>query len=138
VLGTHFNVNAYNDESSVKTTLLEGAVKIKKDNATQMLSPGQQARFTSKGEMSLFKNVDVAQETAWKDGFFWFNNTDIYTLMRQVSRWYNVEVEFKGGITDDGFTGKVSRNVPLSKLLNVLEQYEIHFKVEEKKITVLP
>lgn len=138
VLGTHFNVNAYNDESSVKTTLLEGAVKIKKDNATQMLSPGQQARFTSKGEISLFKNVDVAQETAWKDGFFWFNNTDIYTLMRQVSRWYNVEVEFKGGITDDGFTGKVSRNVPLSKLLNVLEQYEIHFKVEEKKITVLP
>ncbi|MES1250336.1 MAG: DUF4974 domain-containing protein, partial [Chitinophaga rupis] len=98
----------------------------------------QQARFTSKGEMSLSRNVDVAQETAWKDGFFWFNNTDIHTLMRQVSRWYNVEVEFKGAITDDGFTGKVSRNVSLSKLLNVLEQYEIHFKIEEKKITVLP
>lgn len=138
VLGTHFNVNAYSDESSVKTTLLEGAVSIKKGDATQMLSPGQQARFTSKGEMSLSKNVDVAQETAWKDGFFWFNNTDIHTLMRQVSRWYNVEVEFKGEITDDGFTGKVSRNVSLSKLLNVLEQYEIHFKIEEKKITVLP
>jgi transmembrane sensor len=138
VLGTHFNVNAYSDESSVQTTLLEGAVSIKKGDATQLLSPGQQARFTSKGEISLSKNVDVAQETAWKDGFFWFNNTDIHMLMRQVSRWYNVEVEFKGEITDDGFTGKVSRNVSLSKLLNVLEQYEIHFKIEGKKITVLP
>jgi transmembrane sensor len=138
VLGTHFNVNAYTDESSVKTTLLEGAVAIKKENEVQMLSPGQQAEFAPKGGISLAKNVDVTQETAWKDGFFWFNNTDIYTLMRQVSRWYDVEVEFKGKITDDGFTGKVSRNVPLSKLLNVLEQYEIHFKVEGKKITVLP
>jgi len=138
VLGTQFNVNAYSDESSVKTTLLEGAVSIKKDDATQLLSPGQQARFTSNGEISFSRNVDVAQETAWKDGFFWFNNTDIHTLMRQISRWYNVEVEFKGAITDDGFTGKVSRNVSLSKLLNVLEQYEIHFKIEEKKITVLP
>ena len=138
VLGTHFNINAYADESSVKTTLLEGAVAVKKENAVQMLSPGQQAEFAPKGEISLAKNVDVIQETAWKDGFFWFNNTDIYTLMRQVSRWYDVEVEFKGKITDDGFTGKVSRNVPLSKLLNVLEQYEIHFKVEGKKITVLP
>jgi ferric-dicitrate binding protein FerR (iron transport regulator) len=138
VLGTHFNVNAYMDESSVKTTLLEGVVAIKKDNAFQKLSPGEQAEFTPQGEITLSKNVDVTQETAWKDGFFWFNNTDIYTLMRQVSRWYDVEVEFKGKVTDDGFTGKVSRNVPLSKLLNVLELYEIHFKVEGKKITVLP
>ncbi|HWK06353.1 MAG TPA: FecR domain-containing protein [Puia sp.] len=138
VLGTHFNINAYADESSVKTTLLEGAVAVKKEKEVQMLSPGQQAEFASKGGISLATNVDVTQETAWKDGFFWFNNTDIYTLMRQVSRWYDVEVAFEGKITDDGFTGKVSRNVPLSKLLNVLEQYEIHFKVEGKKITVLP
>ena len=138
VLGTHFNVNAYADESSVKTTLLEGAISLKRNNAAQLLSPGEQAVFTSQGTISLSKNVDVTQETAWKDGFFWFNNTDIHTLMRQVSRWYDVEVEFNGKITDDGFTGKVSRNVPLSKLLNVLEQYEIHFKVEGKKITVLP
>jgi len=138
VLGTHFNINAYADESSVKTTLLEGAVAVKKEKGSQLLSPGQQAEFTPKGAITLSKNVDVTQETAWKDGFFWFNNTDIHTLMRQVSRWYDVEIEFKGKIADDGFTGKVSRNVPLSKLLNVLEQYEIHFKVEGKKITVLP
>ena len=138
VLGTHFNVNAYTDEPSVKTTLLEGAVAVKKETALQLLAPGQQAEFSPKGRITLSENVDVTRETAWKDGFFWFNNTDIHTLMRQVSRWYDVEVEFNGTITDDGFTGKVSRNVPLSKLLDVLEQYEIHFKIEGKKIIVLP
>jgi transmembrane sensor len=138
VLGTHFNVNAYADEPSVKTTLLEGAVAVKKATVLQMLVPGQQAEFGPKNGIALSENVDVTRETAWKDGFFWFNNTDIHTLMRQVSRWYDVEVEFTGNITDDGFTGKVSRNVPLSKLLNVLEQYELHFKIEGKKIIVLP
>jgi len=138
VLGTHFNVNAYADEPSVKTTLLEGAVAVKKAAARQMLVPGQQAEFSPQGAIALAENVDVTRETAWKDGFFWFNNTDIHTLMRQVSRWYDVEVEFKGNITDDGFTGKVSRSVPLSKLLNVLEQYELHFKIEGKKLIVTP
>jgi transmembrane sensor len=138
VLGTHFNINAYADESSVKTTLLEGAVAVKKATALQMLVPGQQAEFNQKNGIALSENVDVARETAWKDGFFWFNNTDIHTLMRQVSRWYDVDVEFQGNITDDGFTGKVPRSVPLSKLLNVLEQYELHFKIDGKKIIVLP
>jgi transmembrane sensor len=138
VLGTHFNINAYTDEASVKTTLLEGAVAIKMETALQMLAPGQQAEFSQNGGIGLPKNVDVTQETAWKDGFFWFNNTDIHMLMRQVSRWYDVGVEFQGNIADDGFTGKVSRNVPLSKLLNVLEQYDLHFKIEGKKIIVLP
>jgi len=138
VLGTHFNINAYADEPAVRTTVLEGAVAVKKELSQQLLAPGQQAEFSPKGAISLSENVDVTRETAWKDGFFWFNNTDIRTLMRQVSRWYDVEVEFQGNITDDGFTGKVSRNVPLSKLLNVLEQYEIHFRIEGKKIIVLP
>ena len=138
VLGTHFNVNAYADEPSVKTTLLEGAVAVKKATALQMLTPGQQAQFSPQGAITLSGNVDVARETAWKDGFFWFDNTDIHSLMRQVSRWYDVEVEFKGNISDDGFTGKIPRSVPLSKLLNVLEQYELHFKIEERKIIVLP
>jgi len=138
VLGTHFNVNAYADEPSVKTTLLEGAVVVKKATALQTLAPGQQAEFSPKNGIALAENVDVTQETAWKDGFFLFNNTDIHTLMRQVSRWYDVDVEFKGNISDDGFTGKVPRTVPLSKLLNILEQYEVHFKIEGKKIIVMP
>ena len=138
VLGTHFNVNAYSDESVVRTTLLEGAVVVRKAGALQKLSPGQQAVYAPAGEITLNKDVDTGLETAWKDGFFWFNNTDIHTLMRQVSRWYDVEVVFDAKVSDDGFSGKVSRNVPLSKLLNVLEQYDIHFKIEGKKITVLP
>jgi len=138
VLGTHFNVNAYADEPTVKTTVLEGAVAVKKETVQQVLEPGQQAVFSPQGGITLSKNVDIAHETAWKDGFFWFDNTDIHTLMRQVSRWYDVEVTFKGNIEDDGFTGKIPRNVPLSKLLNVLEQYELHFKIEGKKIIVQP
>jgi len=138
VLGTHFNVNAYTDESTVRTTLLEGAVKVKKQGTSQLLAPGQQARLAATGEITVLKNVDTGIETAWKDGYFWFNNTDIYMLMRQVSRWYDVEVDFKGQITEDGFSGKIPRSVPLSKLLQVLEQYEIHFKIEGKKIMVLP
>jgi ferric-dicitrate binding protein FerR (iron transport regulator) len=158
VLGTHFNVNAYSDESSVKTTLLEGAIAVRKEQSRLVLSPGQQARFApgaasgqgggngrsaagdqaAKGKITVLKGIDTGLETAWKDGFFWFDNTDIHTLMRQVSRWYDVEVIFNGDITNDGFTGKVSRNVPLSQFLKVLELNEIHFKVEGKKITVFP
>jgi len=146
VLGTHFNVNAYADESTVKTTLLEGAVAIRKDDARLVLSPGQQAKFhpqqthaaNNERTITLQKDIDTGQETAWKDGFFWFDNTDIHTLMRQVSRWYDMEVEFKGQISDDGFSGKVARSVPLSKLLKVLEQYEINFRIEGKKIIVSP
>jgi ferric-dicitrate binding protein FerR (iron transport regulator) len=145
VLGTHFNVNAYADESTVKTTLLEGAVAVQKENARLVLSPGQQAKFRPQTQSSgsdkpitLIKDVDTGHETAWKDGFFWFDNTDLPTLMRQVARWYDVEVEFKGNVTDDSFSGKVSRSVPLSRLLKVLEQYEINFKVEGKKIIISP
>jgi ferric-dicitrate binding protein FerR (iron transport regulator) len=145
VLGTHFNVNAYADESSVRTTLLEGAVAVRKENARLVLSPGQQAKFRpqtqssgSETPITLIKDVDTGHETAWKDGFFWFDNTDLPTLMRQVARWYDVDVEFKGNVTDDSFSGKVSRSVPLSRLLKVLEQYEINFKVEGKKIIISP
>jgi ferric-dicitrate binding protein FerR (iron transport regulator) len=145
VLGTHFNVNAYGDESTVKTTLLEGAVAVQKENARLVLSPGQQAKFRpqtqspgSGSPITLIRDVDTGHETAWKDGFFWFDNTDLPTLMRQVARWYDVEVEFKGNVTEDSFSGKVSRSVPLSRLLKVLEQYEINFKVEGKKIIISP
>lgn len=143
VLGTHFNVNAYSDETTVKTTLLEGAVAVRKDDTRLVLSPGQQAKFRpqprpagNERTITLLKDVDTGHETAWKDGFFWFENTDVHTLMRQVSRWYDVDVEFKGNISDDGFSGKVSRSVPLSKLLKVLEQSELNIKIEGKKITV--
>lgn len=137
VLGTHFNVNAYREEPDVRTTLLEGSVKIRKANAVQMLSPGQQARVTSAG-IALEKDIDLSQVMAWKEGLFSFDNTDIRMLMRQVERWYDVDVNFEGKVTEEGFSGTVSRNVPLSQFLKALELNDVHIKREGRKITVMP
>ncbi len=138
VLGTHFNVSAYEDEPEMNTTLVEGRVKINKANAMKILEPGQQARLSAGSAGIAVKDVDAMQAVAWKDGFFWFDNTDIHTLMRQVSRWYDVAVSFEGKVTDDGFSGKIPRNVPLSKLLAILQLNEIHFRMEGRKIIVIP
>ena len=135
VLGTHFNVNTYSDEPDMKTTLLEGSVKIKTANKIQILSPGQQASITSNG-IELKKNADLEQVMAWKNGYFLFDNTDIYTLMRQVSRWYNVGIKYEGKITEEGFSGKISRNVPLSKFIKVLELNDVHVKTEGRIMIV--
>lgn len=136
VLGTHFNVNAYPDEEDVKTTLLEGSVKIKKANQVQMLSPGQQARITS-NSIALKTDIDVSQVVAWKNGFFLFNNTDIQMIMRQVARWYDVDAHFEGKIPREGFTGKISRNVPLSKFLKILKLNDVNVKTEGRVVTVI-
>lgn len=137
VLGTHFDVNAYPDEENIKTTLLEGSVKIKKANNIQMLSPGQQAVLTS-NTILLKKDIDVSQVVAWKDGFFMFNNTDLQTIMRQMARWYNVDVNFEGKINSEGYSGKISRAVPLSKFLKVLELNGLDIKTKGRKVTIIP
>ena len=136
VLGTHFNVNTYTDEQDVKTTLLEGSVRITGADKSQRLSPGEQATLTADA-ITLKKDVDVSQVTAWKDGYFLFNNTDIQTIMRQVARWYDVDVQFEGKIPVDGFTGRISRNVPLSKFLKVLELNDLKVRTEGRTVTVL-
>ena len=136
VLGTHFDVNAYPDENAIKTTLLQGSVKVRQSDKIQMLSPGQEAIITSDA-ITLKKDVDVDQVTAWKDGYFLFNNTDIQTIMRQVTRWYDVDVNFKGKIPADGFTGKISRNVPLSKFLRILELNDLKVRTEGRTVTVI-
>ncbi len=137
VLGTNFNVNAYSEEPDIKTTLLEGSVRIKKENAAQLLSPGQQASLTTTG-IRMEENVDLSKVVAWKNGFFWFDNTDLHTLMRQVSRWYNVDVQFEGQIAEEGFSGKISRSEPLSRFMKVLEVNDVHIKMEGRKITIMP
>jgi len=137
VLGTHFNVNAYPEEEDIKTTLLEGLVKVKRGSNVQMLAPGQQARIAS-NDITLKKDVVLSQVMAWKDGFFVFNNSDIKMIMRQVARWYDIEVDFEGKIPLEGFTGKVSRNVPLSKFLKVLELNDVHVKTDGRKVTITP
>lgn len=136
VLGTHFDVNAYPDEENIKATLLQGSVKIRRGNKTQLLSPGEQAILTSDA-ITLKKNIDVSQVVAWKDGYFLFANADIRSIMLQVARWYDVQVTFEGKIPADGFTGKISRNVPLSKFLKVLELNDVHVKTEGRMVTII-
>ena len=143
VLGTHFNVNAYPDEEDVKTTLLEGSVKVSKGNESVLIVPGEQARVSSNSssrvrDITVKKDVVLSQVVAWKDGFFVFNNSDIKMIMRQVARWYDVEVDFEGKIPSEGFTGKVSRNVPLSKFIKVLELNDVNVKTEGRKIIIAP
>lgn len=138
VLGTHFNVMAYDNEPSINTTLLEGSVRIEHDKHIRMLSPGQQAVVGSLGSIRVINDVDVEEAIAWKNGFFQFNSADIKSIMHQVERWYDADVKFEGDVKLH-FTGQVSRSVKVSELLRKLElTNEVHFRIEGKKITVLP
>lgn len=140
VLGTHFDVMAYTNERTIKTTLLEGSVKInlQLDNKGVLLKPGQQLQLDKSGAVKLMQNVDVDLAVAWKNGFTAFKKADIETIMRQVERWYDVDVTYEGAIQERTFTGKISRNANLSDLLRLLEISKIRFRIDGKKITVLP
>ncbi len=146
VLGTQFNINAYNDEQSLKTTLAEGMVKVAPiagvmhpaGNNVSILSPGQQAEIQKGQTNSLvrIKKVDVTEVVAWKDNLFNFNNTDLPGIMRQLARWYDVEVVYAGNVPVRHFSGKINRSLPLSVVLEILEQSNIRFKVKGKQIVV--
>jgi len=138
VLGTHFNIMAYSDEASVKTTLLEGSVKIIKNKMTGMLKPGQQAQLATDGKLSITDDADINAVMAWKNGQTLFVNEDIKTIMRRVSRWYDIDVEYQGDMPGRLFTGGISRESNLSVLLKVLELNKIHFKMIGKKLIVSP
>ena len=138
VLGTHFNVNAYNDEDNVKTTLLEGSVKFVSGANTNMLKPGQQSQLTTEGMIKVVSNVDVDAVIAWKNGIFDFENAGIETVMRQLSRWYDVEIDYKGK-PDDLFIAEMRRNIKLSDALKALELTgKVKFEIQGKKIIVMP
>lgn len=137
VTGTHFNVNAYSDESAIKTTLLEGAVTVKKGDVVAMLQPGDQVEAHEKG-LSAIKPAEVEDVVAWKNGLFSFNGDDLSFIMRQLARWYNLEVNYEGTIPKRLFAGKVFRNMNLSETLKVLELSNIHFRLEGNKLTVIP
>jgi transmembrane sensor len=138
VLGTHFNVNAYSDEPDAKTTLLEGAVKVSAGNQVKILAPGQQAQLEKNNALTVIENVNVENVIAWKNGYTVFEDADIRTIMRQVSRWYDVEVVFEGNIPRRQFVGGISRKSNLKDLLKVLEFANVNFVVEGKKIVVKP
>lgn len=146
VLGTHFNVNAYEDEDNIKVTLLEGSVKVANNANAVTIKPGQQAiihhsRPTgSSGRASFIINnsVDVEQVMAWKEGRFSFSSVDIQTIMRQVARWYNVDIEYRGHIQGT-VSGEVSREVNVSQVLRMLELTDkVRFEIQGQKIIVMP
>jgi ferric-dicitrate binding protein FerR (iron transport regulator) len=122
VLGTHFNVNSYADESAVKTTLLEGSVRVA-DNSNKsevVLQPGQQA-VDHPGIIRVVRDADIEEAMAWKNGKFIFRNADLHTIMRQLSRWYDVDVEFQGIIPEKHYRGRISRNVPASQVFVIVK-----------------
>ncbi len=134
VLGTHFNVKHYNGEPAM-VTLLEGAVKVDAGNNGLLLSPGKQALFAG-NKLSLEEAVNLEEVMAWKNGNFIFNGADLRTIMKQVQRWYDAEVVFENEVKDT-YTVSLSRDVPVSQLLNYLElSGGVKFKVENKKISV--
>ncbi len=138
VLGTHFNVNAYDDEGVIKTTLLEGSVKVSKGNDVGFIKPGQQARLYNSGHIKIIADVDAEDAISWKNGYFSFDKDDLPTVMRQIARWYDVEISYEGNIPKREFGGKIDRNSNASQVLKILEESKVHFRIEGKKIIVMP
>jgi transmembrane sensor len=137
VLGTHFNVNAYADEDAIKTTLLEGAVKVFTPGAAIAIEPGEQAAWNKAYGNSLVKHrVNTEQETAWINGVFSFDGEDIKSVMRQVSRWYDVNVIYVGPISQEKYYGEIFRNSKLSEVFKILKIENVHFDVAGKTIKV--
>ncbi|MDO3628375.1 FecR family protein [Mucilaginibacter sp. BT774] len=135
-IGTQFDVNSYADEEAVATTLVEGSVKIYHAQGQTMIRPGQQYLLKSNSMSEVKTDVDVDEATAWKSGMFQFNNADIKTIMRQISRWYNVDVEYSGQIPVSTYHGRISRNSNASTVLKILELSGINFTIEGRKIIV--
>lgn len=137
VLGTHFNVNAYDDESAIKVTLLEGSVKVTNDQSSLTIKPNQQAIVAS-ANVTLNTTADVEAVMAWKNGRFQFTGAGIEEVMRQIARWYDVEVIYEVKPQDVHFRGGISRDVEASKVFKMLESTEaVHFRIEGKKVFVI-
>lgn len=138
VLGTHFNMNAYEDELDIKLTLLEGSVKVTNKLRSLTIKPNQQAISNVNGELLIVNNPDLEAVMAWKNGNFQFNGAGINEVMKQLARWYDVEIEIKGNIPEH-FGGTISREVNVSKVFEMLRLTgELNYKIEGRKIIVIP
>lgn len=141
VLGTHFNINAYNNEPKIKTTLLEGSVRVANiDGANaSVIKPGEQAVWASAESPILVKNVYAADAVSWKDGFFSFNDEDLQTIMNKISRWYSVDVEYVGPRINKVFGGRISKFNSVNEVLDLLQTTgAVKFKVTGRRIVVMP
>jgi ferric-dicitrate binding protein FerR (iron transport regulator) len=141
VLGTSFNVNAYEDDDNSYTTLIDGAVRVTAAEAgnSMILKPAQQAVQAPSSVLSVNSNVDVEKVIAWKNGVFNFENASLADVMKEIERWYDIDVVYKNGIPDIKFWGKITKDVSLSGILIALEKTKVHFKLENNRtLVVLP
>lgn len=138
VLGTGFNITAYGDEDEVSTTLVEGSVKVVSGSAARLVVPGQQLVAKGDSRLELNPGVDVQKVIAWKEGNFLFRGDELTAIMKQLSRWYDIEVHFDGAVSDH-YTGKISRQVNISQVLKMLQAAGgVSFSVQNKEVRVLP
>lgn len=135
VVGTRFNVNAYNDEPSIKTTLLEGAVNIHKNEQTQRLVPGQQAEVSGDDKISVAE-ANVGQVIAWKDGLFDFNNRDLKSVLREIGRWYDLDIVYESEPSSGQIVGKMQRSLALAQVMETLKDLDINYRVEGRKLII--
>lgn len=135
VLGTHFNINAYNDEENITVTLMVGSVAVSKGNHERVLQPGQLAHLFST-RIEVKKDADMEQIMAWKNGYFNFKGANIKTMMRQIEKWYDLQVVYRDEVKET-FYIKMSRNTNISNVFKILEATGgVHFNIENKKVTV--
>lgn len=140
VLGTSFNIKAYQDDASIRTTLVDGAVRLSAHAGEQaLLKPGQQGLWSQQQPHFLVRQVNTNNEIAWRNGYFAFDNANIRDIMKDISRWYNVDIEFQNSSIEKNFGGTVSRYQNAQDVLEILESTgSVHFKIKDKKIIVMP
>lgn len=147
VLGTSFNINAYSNEPTITTTLITGSVRLKtktpvapSQTNNALLKPGQQASINpaSNAGITINRNADTDRIMAWKNGMFYFEGVDLKEIMRQLERWYDIEVEYQKEVKNVEFVGGITRDLPLSGLLKALQKSDIHFRLENRKLIIMP
>jgi len=137
VLGTHFNVNSYPDETEIKTTLAEGRVLVTSGGKSVSLKPGEQSRLNRGfNSLSLVRDIDLEEELSWKNEIFAFNNDDIKTVMRQLSRWYDLDVIYKGKVSNERYFGEIPRNSKLSEVFEILQLNHVDIKITGKTMVI--
>jgi transmembrane sensor len=135
-LGTEFNIKSYSDEETISTTLVEGSVKVSNDASESLLRPGQQANISANSVISIVHDADVEAIIAWKNGLFYFESADLKTILREFSRWYDIEVVYEGTLSDRKFFGMVKRSNTLKKVLEMLQDNNIEYRIEGRKLIV--
>ena len=132
VLGTHFNINSYSDEPSTKTTLINGSVKVYglSSNESEFLAPGEQSSLTKYGRLDKVAGVNIQEAIAWKNKLFYFDNSNIEAVMRQLARWYDVKVEYEGKVPQVRLSGEMYRRTNATKVLEILSYFNVKYRIE--------